>query len=339
MKVFRCCPNKDQTLADHRLEAIKDWLLTVLDNPAFTIAPASADASFRRYFRVQLEQQSWIVMDAPPEKEDVGPFTRIAEYFVQNNIHVPEILARDDEQGFLLLTDFGSTPYLDKLAPENADQLYREAIEGIIAIQTCPTDDFALPSYDPALLRTELMLFPEWFLGKHLGIPVPDFLAEVFDLLITAALSQPQVIVHRDYHSRNLMVTEQRNPGIIDFQDAVIGAASYDLVSLLKDSYIAWPEQQVLSWVGYYFQQAQQQGIMRSDTEFEQFCYWFDLMGIQRQLKILGIFCRLNYRDGKPNYMADLPQTMQYLRATCARYTALAELSDFLTQLPAIESQ
>lgn len=319
---------------DSRVIAIQKWLTHHFGHDDFSLAPASSDASFRRYFRVTLEQDHWIVMDAPPEKEDTGPFINIARFFHKHHVHVPAIIAENREQGFLLLTDFGNTPYLNQLNETTADALYHDAIDGIIAIQSCPQSEIALPAYDEALLTTEMALFPEWFLSQHFGIASPDCLKQVFDLLNDNALNQPQVIVHRDYHSRNLMITTQHNPGIIDFQDAVIGPASYDLVSLLRDSYIAWPESDIHRWVTYYLSQAKQAGIIKSNVDTAQFQYWFDLMGVQRQLKILGIFCRLYYRDNKANYMADMPQTMRYLLATTGRYDSLAELHAFLQSQP-----
>jgi len=319
---------------DHRLFAINTWVESILGTDSFTIAPASSDASFRRYFRVTLAESSWVVMDAPPEKEDTSPFIKIAQFLDLNQVHVPEIIAQDAEQGFLMLTDLGSTPYLKELNSNTADQLYRDAITGIVSMQRCDISELSLAHYSEQLLREELDLFPYWFLEQHFNIAPPSCLQSVFELLIDNALSQPQVFVHRDYHSRNLMITPTNNPGIIDFQDAVIGPITYDLVSLLKDSYIAWPEEKLVQWQQLYFSLAQEHKLIDSKTEFNAFQRWFDLMGLQRQLKILGIFCRLHYRDNKPNYMADLPQTIAYVRDVCARYDELAALNTFINQQP-----
>lgn len=316
-------------MIDTRLEAIKSWLIGLFEHDNFIIAPASNDASFRRYFRVSTKDESWIVMDAPPEKEDTEPFIRIGRFLESNQVHVPKIIAQEGEAGFLLLSDLGSQPYLDALTDDSASALYGNAIDSLLDIQSCEADGIALPQYDRAMLQQELNLFPDWFLSRHFDITAPTHLQSTFDLLIGSALSQPQVIVHRDYHSRNLMVTSERNPGIIDFQDAVLGPISYDLVSLLRDCYIAWPQSKIDHWVKQYYQLAQQQGLI-AEHSLKTFTRWFDLMGLQRHLKVLGIFCRLNYRDQKPNYMADLPQTLSYVMQMCRRYDDLADLGTFL---------
>jgi aminoglycoside/choline kinase family phosphotransferase len=315
---------------DSRLAAIKIWVTSILGSDNFTIAPASSDASFRRYFRVIKGQASWIVMDAPPEKEDTGPFIKIGQFLDLQQIHVPEIIAQEQQAGFLLLSDLGKQPYLDILNLETADTLYSDAFLSLINLQCCDSNAIVLPDYDRTLLQQELNLFPQWFLSKHFDMTIPEHLQTTFDLLIDNALSQPQVIVHRDYHSRNLMVVADKNPGIIDFQDAVIGPISYDLVSLLRDSYIAWPQTKIDAWVLQYFELAQQRGLL-ADCDLVTFIRWFDLMGIQRHLKVLGIFCRLNYRDKKPNYMNDLPQTLAYVIQVCDRYDSLRDFAQFLS--------
>jgi aminoglycoside/choline kinase family phosphotransferase len=315
---------------DSRFEAIKVWVASILGSDQFTIAPASSDASFRRYFRISTENASWIVMDAPPEKEDTGPFFKIGQFLELQHIHLPESFAQEQQAGFLLLSDLGTQPYLDVLNPATADALYADAFNSLIELQCCDTNAIALPHYDRALLQTELDLFPHWFISKHFDMTVPTQLQTTFDLLIDNALSQPQVIVHRDYHSRNLMVVGENNPGIIDFQDAVIGPISYDLVSLLRDCYIAWPQSKIDDWIQQYLTLAQQRGLL-ADCDLITFTHWFDLMGLQRHLKVLGIFCRLNYRDDKPNYMNDLPQTLAYVRQVCDRYDSLSDLADFLS--------
>jgi aminoglycoside/choline kinase family phosphotransferase len=320
---------------DTRLDAIKAWLSTRYNADKFTIEPASNDASFRRYFRVTVDNATMIVMDAPPELEDTGPFIKIAQFLAQHGIHVPEIIAQDSQNGFLLLTDLGTQPYLDKLNSQSADALYNDAIDALVNIQRCDQQSITLPVYDRALLQQELDLFTDWFLGEHLSIPVPNTIQNQFDLLINNALEQPQVVVHRDYHSRNLMYSATDNPGIIDFQDAVIGPISYDLVSLLRDCYIAWPDDKIQRWIESYFTLAQQHHLL-SDCSLEQFTRWFDLMGLQRHIKVLGIFCRLHYRDDKPNYIDDLPQTLAYVQQICAKYDEFKDLADFLSSQPKI---
>ena len=316
---------------DKRLQAIQKWLQEILKTGHFTIVPASSDASFRRYFRVVLGAKSWIVMDAPPHKEDVSPFIKIANAFFEQNVHVPEILAYDEKQGFLLLTDFGSIDYLQQLNENSVHTYYKQAIDALIQIQLINKNSMSLPLYDQSLLQREMDLFPEWFLQKHLSISAPEQLQSYFDLLIENALQQPQCVVHRDFHSRNLMDTPDNSPGIIDFQDAVIGPISYDLVSLLRDCYIYWPQNKIDEWLKYYFSQAQQHGLIANNTTLEQFTIWFDLMGLQRHIKVLGIFCRLNYRDNKANYLHDLPLTLHYVKTVCQRYPEqLSGLSHFL---------
>ncbi len=323
---------------DQRQINIQNWLKSVLPSAIFEFEPASSDASFRRYFRVIQGQQTWIVMDAPPELEDTTSFVQIATFLSSCGINVPTLFAQDKAQGFLLLADFGSTSYLQQLNEHTSDSLYHTAIDSLIDIQLCPSEKIDLPLYDSALLHKEMSLFPEWFLQKHMALPAPDFIETVFETLIASALEQPQVIVHRDYHSRNLMICADGLPGIIDFQDAVIGPITYDLVSLLRDCYISWPQQRLNNWLGYYYDQAQKKGLL-SHIEFDQFIRWFDLMGIQRHLKVLGIFCRLNYRDGKTNYMNDLPLTLHYVKQVCNRYPELDELSKFIDQLPGLETR
>ena len=318
-----------------RLNEIHQWLEDVLSSTDYQLDIASADASFRRYFRVTFNGKTSILMDAPPEKENTQPFITIAEFLFQHNVNVPEIEAKNTELGFLLLSDFGNKAYLDELNDDSADTLYSSAINSIIDMQHCPVNTIELPHYDRALLQQEMDLFPTWFLDKHLNIVAPDFLQETFETLITNALEQPQVFVHRDYHSRNLMHTDTNSPGIIDFQDAVIGAITYDLVSLLRDCYINWPDEKLAQWLNYYLNQAQSNGLLL-DVSIEQFIRWFDLMGLQRHIKVLGIFCRLNYRDGKANYINDLPLTLHYVKQISSKYPEFSQLNKFLTQQPQI---
>ncbi len=315
---------------DQRLSTIKSWLSDVLNSEDFTITPASSDASFRRYFRVSQAELTWIVMDAPPSQEDIAPFIKVSQFLNSQSLHVPNIIAQNSEMGLLLLSDLGTQPYLDMLNKHSADNLYRDAIDSLIKIQCSDPTGIDLPRYDSKLLQTELNLFPEWFLERHFELSPPAFLQTLFDTLIDNALSQPQSVVHRDYHSRNLMVDAKHNPGIIDFQDAVIGPITYDLVSLLRDCYISWPEDKLEAWIHYYFSAAQQHELL-PNCDITTFTRWFDLMGLQRHLKVLGIFCRLNYRDNKPNYIDDLPQTLRYVLQVCRRYDNLQPLADFLS--------
>mgnify|MGYP000656332567 CR=1 FL=1 len=320
-----------------RLHEIHQWLNQVLNTTDYHCEPASSDASFRRYFRVSLKGETWVLMDAPPSQEDIQPFIDIASFLYQNNVHVPEIKAQDLSLGFVLLSDFGHKAYLDEFNHDlnSVDTLYPAAIDSIVMMQLSqPT---SLPSYNRNLLQQELSLFPDWFLGKHLGIETPDFLQNIFDILINNALEQEQVFVHRDYHSRNLMNTTDNSPGIIDFQDAVIGPISYDLVSLLRDCYISWSDDKVASWIAYYVEQAQQHDLLNT-ISVTQFTRWFDLMGLQRHIKVLGIFCRLKYRDGKDNYINDLPLTLHYAVKISKKYPEFNQLHGFLINHPQINT-
>ncbi|MGD8842419.1 MAG: phosphotransferase, partial [Gammaproteobacteria bacterium] len=281
--------------------------------------------------RIRHNGESYILMDAPPEKEDCTPFVRISRLLLQLGLHVPEILAEDHQRGFLLLSDLGSRLYLNELNESNVGRLYGDALGALAALQSCGPVDSALPPYDRRLLLFEMSLFTDWLLGTHLGMQ-PDEAEErelgaVFELLVENALEQPSVCVHRDYHSRNLMVCESHNPGILDYQDAVIGPMTYDLVSLLRDCYLSWPRARVEDWALGYYELAQQTGVLRQGAVDEnRFLRWFDLMGVQRHLKAAGIFARLNHRDGKPGYLADIPRTLGYVQQVCAGYPELAVL-------------
>lgn len=320
-----------------RTQQLQQWLTQVLDQP-YSLSIASADASFRRYFRVHLDAESLIAMDAPPPQEDCRPFVSVAEQLLAAGVNVPRILAQDLEQGFLLLSDLGNDTYLSQLNAGNAKALYGDACQALIKMQLA-TKPTALPPYDSALLMRELQLFPEWYVGKHLGKTLtPEQQAvmdKTFALLIDNILRQPQVTVHRDYHSRNLMVTAENNPGVLDFQDAVIGAITYDLVSLLKDAYIRWDEEVMMDWVVRYWQSAKKAGLGVS-TDFGEFYRDFEWMGAQRHIKVLGIFARLYHRDGKAGYLKDMPLVMQYLQAACERYV---ELRPFLKLLKMLEAE
>ncbi|NNG12151.1 MAG: phosphotransferase [Halobacteria archaeon] len=320
-----------------RIEALKLWLQDELAFRDYTLNPASADASFRRYFRVAHDGASFIVMDAPPDKEDSRPYIRVARMLYDVGLNVPEIIDDDLEQGFLLLSDLGSRLYLDALNAENADRLYGDALGALATLQACTQATGVLPDYDRTLLMSEMTLFRDWLVGKHLGIALTGrqaaMLDSAFELLAENALVQPQVCVHRDYHSRNLMVTTKNNPGILDFQDAVIGPVTYDLVSLLRDCYISWPRARVEDWALGYQELALQSGILRNEYEDPvQFLRWFDLMGVQRHLKAAGIFARLNHRDGKPGYLADIPRTLGYVTDVATRYRELTGLGEFILQ-------
>ena len=316
---------------DHRLTHLTAWLATLVA-PALIISslrPASADASFRRYFRVDaVEGASYIVMDAPPPQEDVRPFIKVAQLFGATGVTVPTVLAQDVEHGFLLLSDLGSTTYLQQLNNDTAHKLYLDAIDALVLLQVQSQPD-VLPEYDRALLHRELMLFPDWYLNKHLGVTLTDdqsaILHKVFDVLLANNLAQPQVYVHRDYHSRNLMVLDKGNPGILDFQDAVYGPITYDLVSLLRDAYVQWDEEMVLDWAIRYWERAKRAGLP-VNPDIDAFYRDFEFMGLQRHLKVLGIFARLSHRDGKDAYLKDMPLVMEYVSKTAHRYIELKPL-------------
>ena len=326
---------------DARFQQLQAWLDSVLPNHSEP-TPASSDASFRRYFRVfsgelanSEEEQSFIVMDAPPAQEDCGPFIAVAETLKQAGVRAPRVLQQDLQQGFLLLDDLGDTTFLSALPQQDIDQAYRKAIDGLIAIQQAASDD--LPAYDAGLLLRELALFHDWYLGVHqqrlLSAGEQQAWDELCLRLIERALNQPRVFVHRDYHSRNLMWSDQQPLGVLDFQDAVQGPLSYDLVSLLRDCYAAWPQQQVQQWLLYYRDQAAGNGLALPDEEV--FVKDFDWMGLQRHLKAIGIFARLNHRDGKSNYLADVPRTMAYVADVAARYPEFALLQELAEEFRA----
>jgi N-acetylmuramate 1-kinase len=317
-----------------RYALVQDWLARQLRGRSFSLAPASADASFRRYFRVTLSDATLIVMDAPPEQEDCRPFVQVAGLMAAAGLNVPAVLAQDLERGFLLLSDLGSTTYLAALNDDNADGLFHDATDALIRWQLASREG-VLPSYDETLLRRELGLFPEWYLRRHLGIE-PDerqrqSLEMVFRLILANNLAQPKTYVHRDYMPRNLMLTEP-NPGVLDFQDAVYGPITYDVASLFKDAFISWDEQRVLDWTIRYWERARKAGLPVKDDfgEFYRDCEW---MGLQRHLKVLGIFARICHRDGKSAYVRDTPRFLGYVRAVCERYASLSPLLHLLDQV------
>jgi aminoglycoside/choline kinase family phosphotransferase len=324
------------TGSDTRIELIRNWLTSELKLQIVRLEAASADASFRRYFRVwEPGGATRIVMDAPPDKEDVGPFLQVAALLERCGVHVPHVDAADGPRGMVLLEDLGSTPYLARLrAGDDPQGLYADAFEALRRIQVAGSDAARLlPPYDRAVLMREMELMPSWFCEQHLGLTLGAAdhaaLGESFEFLSTQALGQPVVFVHRDYHSRNLMVLPERNPGVIDFQDALAGPVGYDLVSLLKDCYIAWPREQVEQWVSRY--RARLRGVSAlAGADDQEFLRWFDLIGVQRHIKVLGIFARLWYRDGKSGYLGDLPRTLEYVRDTAQRYRELRAFSEWI---------
>jgi N-acetylmuramate 1-kinase len=329
-------------MTDARALALTQWLTTAQRVPVGALAPASSDASFRRYFRVTLGEPwpgapgaaTLIAMDAPPPMEDCRPFVHVARLLAQAGVHVPHIVAADVAQGFLLLSDLGTRTYASALDENSAATLYDDALDALVAMQRLDCEA-ALPPYDDALLRRELALFPDWYVARHrertLSPSQRATLGHVFDAIVANNLAQPRVFVHRDYHSRNLMVSTP-NPGILDFQDAVFGPITYDLVSLLRDAYIEWSEERQVDLAVRYFERARTAGLPIG-SDFGAFWRDFEWMGVQRQVKVLGIFARLNVRDGKAAYVADMPRVTGYLRRAAGRYRELAPLVSLLDAL------
>ena len=325
---------------DIRLQCLEEWLaqqlpgLDVDVGADATLTSASSDASFRRYFRWQSGERSLIVMDAPPPQEDCRPFVKVAELLARAGINVPQILAADLPRGFLLLNDLGRQTYLDVIDADNADPLFADALQALLRLQRLPMDT-PLPAYDEALLRRELQLFPEWYVQRHLGIEFDAaqqaLWQRISTLLIDSALAQPQVLVHRDYMPRNLMIGTP-NPGVLDFQDAVYGPVTYDVTSLFKDAFVSWPEARVRGWLEDYWRQAREEGIPVQD-ELDDFLRASDLMGVQRHLKVIGIFARICHRDGKPKYLGDVPRFFAYIEAVMARRPELGELTELFANL------
>ena len=326
---------------DNRQQQLETWLSTALKSAKFTLTTASADASFRRYFRVHVADKTLIAMDAPPTHESCAPFVQVAQLLAEAGLNAPKVLAQDLAQGFLLLSDLGDDTYLSKLNDKTAPELYKNATDALIKMQGISVTG-VLPNYDAAMLGREMQLFPDWYVTQHLKTTLtPEqqvVLNNTFKLLSESILAQGQVFVHRDYHSRNLMLTAENNPGILDFQDAVYGAISYDLVSLLKDAYIGWDEEQVIDWAVSYWQPAKKAGLPIPD-DFSEFYRDFEWMGAQRHIKVLGIFARLSYRDGKHNYLNDMPIVMAYLRKVCERYVELRPMLRLLNQLEQSQPQ
>ena len=324
-----------------RVEQLRRWLSATLGDELH-ITPASDDASFRRYFRVRRGDTlpSLIAMDAPPDKESCAQFVRVAGLFAQAGVHVPSIHAQDLVQGFLLLSDLGDTTYLNALDERTAAPLYGHALDALIRIQAASRPG-ALPDYDRDLLEREMRLFPDWYIARQLQRELAPAHVENLEKALSAILAnnlgQPRVFVHRDYHSRNLMVCEPC-PGILDFQDAVYGPITYDLVSLLRDAYIAWEEDRVIDWTVRYWEKARAAGLPVA-SDFADFYRDFEWTGVQRQLKVLGIFARLSIRDGKNGYLKDQPRVMGYLRRACERYRELIPLARLLDELDATEKR
>jgi hypothetical protein len=320
-----------------RLERLAAWTREVLPSPLISLAPASADASFRRYFRATTASASYIVMDAPPSHEDCRPFVHVARLFRVAGANTPEILAENLTEGFLLLSDFGNTTYLMALNDTNADRLYRDANQALIHIQLASRPG-ELPEYDAEMLLREMRLFPDWYLAHHLNIDLDDdqraVIDNAFQAILGNNLAQPKVYVHRDWHSRNLMVCDP-NPGVLDFQDAVYGPITYDLASIYKDAYLHWEEERVLDWTIRYWEAARKASLPLPD-DFGAFYRDFEWMGVQRHIKVLGIFARLYHRDGKDGYLKDLPLVLAYLKKACARYNGLG---DFLRLLEEVEGK
>ena len=321
-------------MQDTRFDLISQWTREQLNNPRLILTPASGDASFRRYFRTQVDEQSYILMDAPPEKEDCESFVKIAQAFRALGLNVPEIIKADHQRGFLLLSDLGNIQYLAALNANTAEQMYGDAMQSLLTLQlNADQTALPLPPYNADLLWKEMSLFGDWFLRQHMQIKLSadqerDLLAAC-KLIANEALSQPQVWVHRDYHSRNLMVTARNNPGILDFQDAVLGPITYDLVSLLRDCYISWPVEQVIHWVDEFRRDLNSSGKFATMEQLE-FQKWFDYMGIQRHMKAIGIFSRLQHRDEKAGYLKDIPRTLNYVLEISHNYSELAAINQLI---------
>lgn len=328
------------TMSSHdRAEDRLRWARQALNDPHLALQPASADASFRSYWRTRAQGRSWIVMDSPPAQEDPAPWLAIGERLRAAGLHVPAVNAVDLERGFLLIEDLGDRLYLGELDPHSADTLYGDAMDALLRMQ-CRVEVHGLMPYDYAFLSRELELMPEWLLDRHLGRPAHgadwQVLEDAFRLLLDNAQAQPQCFVHRDFHSRNLLRLptggepaphgQLANPGIIDFQGALVGPVTYDLASLLRDCYITWPAERVAGWVESYRLRLAGAHLIGAEVDQALFTRWFDLMGLQRHIKVLGLFCRLYYRDGKAGYLADLPRVYQYVVDVAGRYPELAAM-------------
>ena len=318
-----------------RYNSLQNWLTEILGTSAFNLKPASEDASFRTYHRLFLKNKTFIVMDAPPEQENCKAFIKITKKLRACDVNVPIIHNVNIEQGFLLLSDLGNDLYLNKLNKSSIYELYSDALSTLVAIQVL-VNVGGVDEYDKSLLISEMNLFREWLIEKHLNIKLSDsqvkILTTLFDLLVNNALQQPKVFVHRDFHSRNLMVTKENNPGVIDYQDAVYGPISYDLVSILKDCYIKWPKEEIDKWVDFYLNKLYEEKAQYRINR-DEFVRWFDLMGVQRHLKASGIFARLSHRDGKHNFLEDIPRTLSYILDLKETYEELQSICIILEEL------
>lgn len=321
-------------MSDTRLTQLGQWLQASLPTEPWTLKPLAGDASFRRYFRIQQAGQSWIAMDAPPGQEDIRPFMAIAQGFARAGIQVPDIIAVQQDHGFLLLKDLGDDLYLSVLQDHNAELLYQNALLTLQQIQRCKEiPNWTLPHFDQALILREWELFDQWLLAKHWQIQTTfqeqKILSTTLEFLSQEILAQPQVCVHRDYHSRNLLQLANNQVGVLDFQDAVWGPIAYDAVSLLRDCYIAWPRAKVEKWALQHYQHCNDSGVL-TQISSELFMRWFDLLGIQRHLKAVGIFARLNHLYAKPGYLKDIPRSLDYILQVSANYAELTEFRQLL---------
>jgi aminoglycoside/choline kinase family phosphotransferase len=325
---------------DDRFRALDAWLRDALPGASFRVEPASSDASFRRYFRVHLDGRSLIAMDAPPEREDSRPFVHVAGLLRAAGLNAPEILRADFERGFLLESDLGTTSYLSALNDATADRLFGDATSALVRWQSASRQG-ELPPYDEPLLRRELMLFPDWYVARHLGVELDAAQRQSFESvaarILARNLAEPRVFVHRDFMPRNLMVCDP-NPGILDFQDAAHGPISYDVACLFRDAFVSWEEERVLDGTIRYWEKARAAGLpVRAD--FAEFWADVEWMGVQRHLKVIGIFARLHYRDGKAGYLEDTPRFVAYVRHAAERYRELAPLGALLDALEGVRPE
>lgn len=320
--------------SDHRLQLLRTWLDSLNELSPYQVTPLAGDASFRRYFRIHFEKCSWIAMDAPPDRENCRQFIDIAKRIKQTHLNVPDFFAINIEQGFLLLSDFGDRLLLDELSKSTANHYYEIALRDLIMMQTANTAN--IPDFDQAFMLQEIERFETWYLKQYRDIELTSqerqCLQNTYQQLILSANEQPHVFIHRDYHSRNLMILDEKKLGIIDFQDAMRGPITYDVVSLLHDCYITWPREEVLRWLQTYLQTAQHANLI-SRVDQTQFVRWFDWMGLQRHLKVLGIFARLYLRDSKPNYLQDIPRVLQYIIDVSNRYPELTAFNELMRKL------
>lgn len=318
----------------HRENALKNWI-SAIEMDASRLVPLAGDASFRRYFRLHSQEKTYIAVDIPPEKESFLPFITIGNELQQHNIRTPSIYAQNEKEGFLLIEDFGDQLLLDALTPDSEGTLYQQAIDTLIKIQSCPLRE-TLPLFDKAVMQKELLLFRDWYLEKHLQIPLKNheknLLTETFEWLTSSISLEPLVFIHRDYHSRNIMLFQDPNHrlGIIDFQDAAKGPLVYDLVSLIKDCYIQWPKEIVMKWFLYFYDQSD----IAKNWSLPFFLKQAELCSLQRHIKVLGIFARLCHRDGKERYLNDIPLVWNYVMAATEEIPELRPFYEFLRTLP-----